>query len=81
MSRVGCNLERVISPHALLLLSRIGREGRGAPRLRRQPLNPVLPEKSIAALSFENFNREQNSAFLAHEMNDDLLTKLPKIPI
>jgi TolB-like protein len=36
--------------------------------------------ESIAAVSFENLNSEQNSAFLAHEMNDDPLTKLAKIP-
>jgi TolB-like protein len=42
-------------------------------------LNPALPEKSIDALSFEKLNREPDSAFLAHEMNDNLLTKLAKI--
>jgi TolB-like protein len=36
--------------------------------------------KSIAAVSFENLNSAQNGAFLAHETNDDPLTKLAKIP-
>jgi serine/threonine protein kinase len=37
------------------------------------PASGPLPEKSVAVLP-------QDSAFLAHEMNDDLLTKLAKIP-
>jgi TolB-like protein len=36
--------------------------------------------ESIAAVPFENLNSEQNSAFLALEMNDDPLTKSAKIP-
>jgi hypothetical protein len=43
-------------------------------------LNPALPEKSIAVLPFENLSREPDSALLAHEMNNDALTKLAKIP-
>jgi serine/threonine protein kinase len=43
-------------------------------------LNPALPEKSMAAFPFENLSREQDSAFLAHEVNNDVLTKLAKIP-
>jgi serine/threonine protein kinase len=43
-------------------------------------LNPALPEEGVATLPFENLRREQNGAFLAHKMNNDLLTKLAKIP-
>jgi serine/threonine protein kinase len=43
-------------------------------------LNPALLEKSIGALPFESLSRTQGSAFLAHEMNNDLLTTLAKIP-
>jgi hypothetical protein len=44
-------------------------------------LNRAPPKEGIAALPFENLRREQNGAFLAHEMNNDLLTKLAKYPI
>jgi serine/threonine protein kinase len=43
-------------------------------------LNPALAEKAIGALPFESLSREQDSAFLAHEMNNELLTTLSKIP-
>jgi serine/threonine protein kinase len=43
-------------------------------------LNPALPEKGTAAHPFENLSREQDTAFLAYEVNNDLLTKLAKIP-
>jgi serine/threonine protein kinase len=43
-------------------------------------LNRALPEEGIAALPFGNLRREQNGAFLAHQMNNDLLTTLAKIP-
>ena len=42
-------------------------------------LNPALPEKSITVLQFENLSREPDSAFLAHGVHDDVLTKLAKI--
>jgi serine/threonine protein kinase len=43
-------------------------------------LNPALPEKIAAALPFENLSREPDSAFLAHGVYDDVLTKLAQIP-
>jgi serine/threonine protein kinase len=42
-------------------------------------LNPALPEKIAAALPFENLSREPDSAFLAHGVHDDVLTKLADI--
>jgi serine/threonine protein kinase len=42
-------------------------------------LNPALPEKIAAALPFENLSREPDSAFLAHGVHDDVLTKLAQI--
>jgi serine/threonine protein kinase len=42
-------------------------------------LNPALPEKIAAALPFENLSREPDSAFLAHGVHDDVLTKLTQI--
>ena len=41
-------------------------------------LNPALPEKSTVP-QFENLSRELDSAFLAHGVHDDVLTKLAKI--
>ena len=42
-------------------------------------LNAALPEKSIAVLPFKNLSSEQDSAFLAHGVHNDVLTKLAKI--
>jgi hypothetical protein len=42
-------------------------------------LNPALPEKSPAVLPFENLSSEPDSAFLAHGVHDDVLTKLANI--
>src|SRR4029453_17533509 len=42
-------------------------------------LNPAPSEKSIVALPFENLSREPDSAFLAHGVHDDVLTKLANI--
>ena len=42
-------------------------------------LNPALPEKIAVALPFENLSREPDSAFLAHGVHDDVLTKLANI--
>jgi serine/threonine protein kinase len=54
-----------------------------SPRTHSAPpssgLNPAPPEKSHAALTFENLSREPDSAFLAHGVHDDVLTKLADI--
>jgi len=42
-------------------------------------LSPALPEKSITVLQFENLSREPDSAFLAHGVHGDVLTKLADI--
>ena len=41
--------------------------------------NPVLPEKSIAVLPFENLSNDREDASFADGVQDDLLTKLAKI--
>jgi serine/threonine protein kinase len=54
-----------------------------SPRTHSAPpssgLNPAPPEKSPAALPFENLSSEPDSAFLAHGVHDDVLTKLAQI--
>src|SRR5262249_54714357 len=54
-----------------------------SPRTHSAPpssgLNPAPPEKSPAALPFENLSSEPDSAFLAHRLHDDVLTKLANI--
>ena len=54
-----------------------------SPRTHSAPpssgLNPALPEKSPAVLPFENLSSEPDSAFLAHVLHDDVLTKLANI--
>ena len=54
-----------------------------SPRTHSAPpssgLNPAPPEKSPAALPFENLSSEPDSAFLAHGLHDDVLTKLANI--
>jgi serine/threonine protein kinase len=42
-------------------------------------LNPAPPEKSPAMFPFENLSSEPDSAFLAHGVHDDVLTKLAQI--
>jgi serine/threonine protein kinase len=44
-------------------------------------LNPALPEKSIAALPFENLSRERDSAFLAYGVDDEKLAKIADLKI
>jgi serine/threonine protein kinase len=41
--------------------------------------NPLLPEKSIAVLPFENLSAEKEHAFFADALHDEVLTKLAKI--
>jgi serine/threonine protein kinase len=54
-----------------------------SPRTHSAPpssgLNPPLPGKSPAVLPFENLSSEPDSAFLAHGVHDDVLTKLAQI--
>jgi serine/threonine protein kinase len=54
-----------------------------SPRTHSAPpssgLNPAPPKKSPAALPFENLSSEPDSAFLAHGLHDDVLTKLANI--
>src|SRR5206468_7052417 len=41
--------------------------------------NPVLPEKSIAVLPFENLSNDREDASFADGVQDDILTKMAKI--
>jgi len=46
----------------------------------RQPVGtPPSPDKSVAVLPFENLNRDQENAFFADGVQDDVLTDLAKI--
>src|SRR5262249_14325056 len=48
----------------------------------RRPLTAVelaVPEKSIAVLPLENFSKDQENAFFADGIQDDILTSLAKI--
>jgi TolB-like protein/Tfp pilus assembly protein PilF len=40
---------------------------------------PVLPEKSIAVLPFENLSRDPDNAYFAEGMQDEILARLSKI--
>jgi serine/threonine protein kinase len=44
-------------------------------------LNPAPPEKSPAALPFENLSRERDSAFLAHGVHDEKLANIADLKI
>src|SRR5262249_9179747 len=46
--------------------------------IERPPLNPP-PEKSIAVLPFENLSTDQENAFFADGVQDEILTDLAKI--
>src|SRR5437667_4939226 len=41
--------------------------------------NPVAPEKSIAVLPFSNLSKEQESAYFADGVQDEILTDLAKV--
>jgi TolB-like protein/Tfp pilus assembly protein PilF len=49
--------------------------------LRTQNLasNPATPEKSIAVLPFENLSKEEENAFFADGVQDEILTNLAKV--
>jgi TolB-like protein/tRNA A-37 threonylcarbamoyl transferase component Bud32 len=42
-------------------------------------LNPLVPEKSIAVLPFENLSADQENAFFADGVQDEILTDLAKV--
>jgi serine/threonine protein kinase len=46
--------------------------------LRNQTMNP-MPEKSIAVLPFQNLNKEQENAFFADGVQDEILSSLAKV--
>ena len=48
-------------------------------RPRPVQIAPLLPEKSIAVLPFENLSAEKDEAFFAEGIQDDVLTRLGKI--
>jgi serine/threonine protein kinase len=80
----GTRLPRVVlAAAATLILFASGFFVFHSPRTHSAPPasgpNPVRPEKSTAVLPLESLSREQDSAVLAHEMNNDVLTKLAKI--
>jgi TolB-like protein/Flp pilus assembly protein TadD len=45
----------------------------------RSEAGPAIPEKSIAVLPFENFSANNENAFFADGVQDDILTSLAKI--
>jgi serine/threonine protein kinase/Flp pilus assembly protein TadD len=53
----------------------------GAHRRHAQPAShaPVIPEKSIAVLPFENRSEEKANAYFADGIQDEILTRLSKI--
>jgi len=44
-----------------------------------QPSSPVIAEKSIAVLPFENLSSDKDNAYFADGMQDEILTRLSKI--
>jgi len=48
-------------------------------RTQNLALNPVAPEKSIAALPFENLSEDKANAYFADGIQDEILTRLSKI--
>jgi TolB-like protein/Tfp pilus assembly protein PilF len=45
----------------------------------RQPSGPSLPAKSIAVLPFENLSHDQDNAYFAEGVQDEILTRLAKV--
>jgi serine/threonine-protein kinase len=48
------------------------------PRIQNAPLNPA-PEKSIAVLPFNNLSNEEENAFFADGVQDEILTDLARV--
>jgi TolB-like protein/class 3 adenylate cyclase/Tfp pilus assembly protein PilF len=48
-------------------------------RLVIQPVEPGVPEKSIAVLPFENLSEDKANAYFADGIQDEILTRLSKI--
>jgi TolB-like protein len=47
--------------------------------VRASPIAPVITEKSIAVLPFENLSDDKNNAYFADGIQDEILTKLASI--
>ena len=68
------------SPLALVLLSLVSALALAIPFSRRRDVTTGLPpQKSIAVLPFENLNKDEENAFFAGGVQDEILTNLAKL--
>jgi len=64
---------------ALIFAPAILKETRSRSATSPSPTSPVIPEKSIAVLPFENLSDNKENAFFADGVQDEILTALAKV--
>jgi TolB-like protein/class 3 adenylate cyclase len=64
---------------ALIFSPAILKETRSRSATNPSPTSPVIPQKSIAVLPFENLSESKENAFFADGVQDEILTALAKV--